>query len=88
MKRFTLTGKSRHGKNRLREIARKHAGFTGVWREMQRKDAVLFAPGKRGPWIRIRPIMSRGDHIMSEAENDRWVHLGDDPDFTVTPAND
>lgn len=83
--KFILLGKTKHGKNRLRELRERHPGFTGVWVEKSRRNWIAFNPSKEGPWVFIRPVMGPGDHIMSEAWNERWIHLNDDRDFAVLP---
>lgn len=78
---FKLQGKTRHAKNRVREMGEN-------WKEIDRKDTVLFAPGEAGPWLLVEPVGPHNHCNNPECQllkrGSRWVHETNDTDFIVT----
>ena len=68
-----LIGKSRHGKNRVRE----HGEF---WLVERKRETILARPGAKGPFLSLRPANGSDDA--------RWVAENDDPNFEVEFVED
>jgi hypothetical protein len=75
-KKVKLTGKSRHGKNRVREQGE-------FWEVAAERDTVRFRTSAPGPFILIQSesVGPRGPHL-------RWVSIQKDPDFSVEIINE
>lgn len=70
METVTLTGKTKKGKQRVRD-------FGPTWSVLRRQDRVLFKP-EPGPWLLIAPPgRDSEDHAA------RWVREHCDTDFVV-----
>jgi len=67
-KKLKLTGKSRHGKNRVREKG-------DAWKVIGESDNVSFRTPAHGPWLCLESL--------GPVKDTRWVAISDDPDFTV-----
>lgn len=80
--RVLLAGRSLKGKSRLREAALRMPAWDGVWLLTEERENVLFAPGKPGPWLFLRPA-AEDAHADTFS---RWVHLWTDEHFTVSAA--
>ena len=71
-KKVKLTGKSRHGKNRVREQGED-------WRVVGEKLDVSFKTPAPGPFLLIESETQGHPHGPWA----RWISLKNDPDFTV-----
>jgi|TARA_R110002124_G_scaffold147504_2_gene312761 hypothetical protein len=70
-KKVRLTGKSRHGKNRVREQGED-------WEVVGETDTVHFRTSAPGPFLLLHAdIKGRDGHHA------RWVSIQRDPDFTL-----
>jgi len=76
-----LEPKTRHGKYKLiQSRMRAVEPWDGtIWRVIETRDRVKFAPGKRGPWHLIQPP------VKTDTRFQRWVHAVDDPNFILRP---
>ena len=70
-KKVKLTGKSRHGKNRVREQG-------DAWEVVGERDSVQFRTSAPGPFLLLQSE-STGPH----GHHSRWVSIQRDPDFTL-----
>jgi hypothetical protein len=70
-KKVKLTGKSRHGKNRVREQGE-------AWEVVGETDSVHFRTSAPGPFLLLHSE-SEGPHGC----HTRWVSLQRDPDFLL-----
>jgi len=68
-----LIGKSRHGKNRVRE----HGEF---WLVENECETLIARPGAKGPFLFLRPANGSDDM--------RWVEENKDPNFEVEFVED
>jgi|DEB0MinimDraft_6_1074348.scaffolds.fasta_scaffold06357_10 hypothetical protein len=68
-----LIGKTRHGKNRVRE----HGEF---WLVKGKSETLTARPGLKGPFMSLIPANGSDDW--------RWVAEKDDPNFEVEPVED
>ena len=71
-KKVKLTGKSRHGKNRVREQG-------DAWEVVGESNTVHFRTSAPGPFILLQSSESEGPH----GPHARWVSIQRDPDFTL-----
>ena len=70
--KIKLVGKSRHGKNRVREQGEN-------WRVVGESDVVHFRTSAPGPFLLLESENNEGPH----GPWSRWVSLQRDPDFAV-----
>jgi len=66
-KKVKLVGKSRHGKNRVREQGE-------LWQVVNEKSNINFRTNAPGPFLLIQ---------SESSDNIRWVSIHGDPDFVV-----
>ena len=71
-KKVKLVGKSRHGKNRVREQG-------ALWRVVGESLKVHFNTKAPGPFLLLESEENEGPHGFFA----RWVSLQDDPDFEL-----
>ena len=69
---FRLTGKTNHGKNRVREHG-------NTWDHLKTEDKVFFSDQK-GPWILVQS-QKRSSYVQ-------WVHQDSDEDFKIEEVVD
>ena len=63
-----LTPKTKKGKDRISQHGNR-------WIVTGRQDEVIFAPGRKGPWLMLESL---------QTNDKRWVHETHDDNFVVT----
>ena len=71
-KKVKLAGKSRHGKNRVREQGE-------AWEVVGESKDVNFRTSAPGPFVLLQSSETEGPH----GPHARWVSIQHDPDFIV-----
>ena len=76
-KKVKLAGKSRHGKNRVREQGED-------WEVTGESDVVHFRTPAPGPWL----LLQSENKGSKDIHHIRWVSIQKDPDFSVEIINE